>query len=185
MFGLFKKKKSAAKPVDPMVAYDQVIDSLERRAADVRKSAATLLSLRGDLSRDRERFAKRLIDLEPRVDEAGRTGDASIERVLRKDRDEAERQKKQTDEALEGARSDAELLMSTAEDLSRKVSELKTERLSAKARFDAGLAMTETLRLHVEEFERSVKLDAARDEVEKAHALADLYREEAKTKRSG
>lgn len=182
MFGLFRKKPAPKAPLDPLAAYDGVIDSLERQAAEVRKSAATLLALRGELTRDRDRYAKRLADLDSRVLEAGDTGAAKIEKVLRKDREEAASLKLQTETALEGARSDAELLMSAAEDLATKVSALKTERMSAKARFAAGHTMSAALQAQVEEFERVVKLDAARDEVEKAHALADLYREEAKNK---
>lgn len=181
VFGYFRKKSAPSK-VDPLAAYDGVIDSLERQAAQVRKSAATLLALRGELSRDRDRYAKRLVDLEARVGEAGEKGDAKAERVLRRDFDEAQRLKAQTESALDGAKADAELLMTAAEDLATKVSALKTERLSAKARFAAGATVSETMRAQVEEFDRVVKLDAARDEVEKAHALADLYRDEAKTK---
>jgi len=182
VFGIFRKKPAPARPLDPLAAYDGVIDSLERQGAEVRKSAATLLALRGELTRDRDRYAKRLADLDSRVTEAAGSQAAKIEKVLRKDRDEAAALKLSTETALEGARTDAELLMSAAEDLATKVAALKTERLSAKARFAAGHTMSVTLQAQVEEFDRVVKLDAARDEVEKAHALADLYREEAKIK---
>ncbi len=181
VFGFFRKKTTAT-PTDPLAAYDGVIDSLERQSAQVRKSAATLLALRGELARDRDRYAKRLVELEARVAEAGEKGDAKAERVLRRDFDEAALLKSQTETALDGAKADAELLMTAAEELAVKVSALKTERLSAKARFAAGATMSETMRAQVEEFDRVVKLDAARDEVEKAHALADLYRDEAKAK---
>ncbi len=181
MFGFFRKKTTAPL-ADPLAAYDGVIDSLERQAAHVRKSAATLLALRGELTRDRDRYAKRLVDLEARVAEAGEKGEAKAERVLRRDFEEAKTLQAQTQAALDGAKADAELLMTAAEDLAAKVSALKTERLSAKARFAAGATVSETMRAQVEEFDRVVKLDAARDEVEKAHALADLYRDEAKIK---
>jgi hypothetical protein len=123
---------------------------------------------------------KQLADLEHRVSAAGRNGDAKIEKVLRRDVEQAQAMKVQTEAALEGAKGDADLLLHAAEDLAAKVAALKTERLGAKARFSAGLTMSQTMRAQVEEFDRVVKLDAARDEVEKAHALADLYREEAK-----
>lgn len=182
MFGFLRKKNKPASslPVDPLAAYDAVIDSFERQATEVRKSAATLLALRGELNRELEKYAKRLESLAARLSAA--KDDVKIEKVLQRDREEALAMKLQTDAALEGAKRDAAMLLSAAEDLAAKVTSLKAERVSAKARFAAGHTLSEGLRAQVEEFDRVVKLDAARDEVEKAHALADLYRDEAKNK---
>lgn len=177
LFGFLKKKKPALQ--DPLGAYDAVIDSLERQAAEVRKSAATLLSLRGTLKRDCDRYRQRLDELGRRVIEASATGDAKVEDVLRRDRDEASNLKLQTEAALDGATRDAELLLSVASELTQRLTALKAERMSAQARFAAGQTLSQTLGAKADEFDRVVKLDAARDEVEKAHALADLYREEA------
>ncbi len=182
MFGFLRKKSKRASslPADPLAAYDGVIDSFERQGAEVRKSAATLLALRGELNRELEKYVKRLDGIDARM--AAANNDVKIAQVLLRDREDALVMKMQTDAALEGAKRDAQMLLTAAEDLAAKVTSLKAERLSAKARFAAGHTLSEGLRAQVEEFDRVVKLDAARDEVEKAHALADLYREEAKNK---
>jgi hypothetical protein len=84
-----------------------------------------------------------------------------------------------TREALANAETNATLLLEVAESLGREVAELKAERQSARARLSAGVEVTEALRTRAAEFERVMKLDAARDEIERAQALADLYREDA------
>ena len=184
MFGFFKGKRKVAKIAkDPLAAYDSVIDSLERQGAEVRKNAATLLALRGELQRDRERYAQRLTDLQARLLEAERAQDVKATKTLSRDLDEAKRLRESTMKALTEAESDARLLMEAAEDLSKQVSELKTERVSAKARFAAGQEVSEALKQQVADFDRVVKIDAARDEIERAHALAELYREDVKAKR--
>lgn len=182
MFGFLKKKKKPAKggkgPLDPVAAYNGFIESLERQAAEVRKSAATLLALRGELARDGERYQKRLKDLDERIKVAQGRGDARSERTLRKDKEEALELFEQSQKALASANEDAALLMEAAEDLARRGRELKAERQSALARFRVGAAVSGALARRVEEFDKLMALDAARDEVEKAHALADIYREE-------
>ncbi len=182
MFGFFRKKPPAPKaPLDPLAVFDGVIESLERQAGEVRKSAATLLALRGELTRDVERYSKRMAELASRVETAASQGDAKVERALRRDADEAATLKANSEAALTQAQTDASLLLEAGETLAAKVAELKAERLSAKARVAAGHTITATL-TQVEEFDRVLKLDAARDEVERAHALAELYREEAEAK---
>lgn len=178
--GFFTKKKAPKKPDDPLAVFDQVIASLSRQAGEVRRSAATLLALKGELSREQARYQKRLKELEDRRADARRAEDSKAELTLEKDRIDAQRRLDETKEALARAVSDAELLKETAEQLGRQVSELEDERLSAKARMSAGVAVTEALKTHAAQLERVLKLDAARDEVEKAHALAELYREDVK-----
>jgi phage shock protein A len=176
-----KKKKPAKgpdKPLDPVAAYNGFIESLERQAAEVRKSAATLLALRGELARDGERYQRRIKDLEQRMGVAQSKGDSRAERTLRQDREEAEELFEQSEKALASANEDAGLLMEAAEDLAKRSRELKAERQSALARFRVGAAVTFALARRVEEFDKLMALDAARDEVEKAHALANIYREE-------
>lgn len=180
---LWKKKAPPPKPQDPLAVYDGVLEALERQAGEVRKSAATLLALKGELGRDVARYQKRLEQLGERLSEARRGGDARAETTLEKDQREAERHLAQTRDALATAEADATLLKDTADDLKRQVEELKDERLSAKARLKAGGLVTDAMRSQVAEVERVLKLDAARDEVEKAHALAELYREDAQKKK--
>lgn len=176
---LWKKKAPPRKPEDPLAVYDGVIEALERQAGEVRKSAATLLALKGELGRDLARYQRRLEQLAERLVEARKGGDARAEATLEQDEREAERHLAQTRDALSTAEADATLLKATAEDLKRQVEELKDERLSARARLKAGGLVTDAMRAQVAEVERVLKLDAARDEVEKAHALAELYREDA------
>lgn len=185
MFGFLKKKKKpqkgAKEPLDPVAAYNGFIESLDRQAAEVRKSAATLLALRGELARDGERYQKRIKDIDARLQVARDRGDARAERTLGKDREEAEELFAQSQKALASANDDAALLMEAAEDLARRGRELKAERQSALARFRVGAAVSGALARKVEEFDKLMALDAARDEVERAHALADIYREDEGT----
>jgi hypothetical protein len=181
LFNFLKRKpktKEPAKPLDPVAAYDGFIESLERQAAEVRKSAATLLALRGELARDGERYQKRIKELDERVKVAQSKGDARAEKTLRRDREEAEEMVEECEKALASANEDSALLLEAAEDLARRGRELKAERMSARARMRVGAAVSGALARKVEEFDKLMALDAARDEVEKAHALADIYRED-------
>jgi len=175
VLGFFKKKaKPAAK--DPLEAFDQLIASLERQGAQVRKSAATLLALRGDLTRDQDKIGKRLATIEEKLTRA--LGEPAIEKTLQRDLSDAQRLLEKTKESFAQADADAKLLLETAEQLGRELVELKEERQSARARLNAGLVVSEALQSRAIGFDKVMKLDAARDEVERAHALAELYREE-------
>ena len=162
-----------------------MIESLDRQAAQVRRSAATLLALRGELSRDHERYGKRCSEVEQRLGAAAAKGDARAERALQRDLEECQDLCEQTDKALQSANDDAKVLLETAEDLAKRARELKSERLSAHARLKSGQVVSSALRQQAEEFDRVMAIDAARDEVERARALADIYREEAEKKTSG
>lgn len=184
MFGWFsRKKRSEEGPGDPIAAFDSAIRSIERQGAEVRKSAATLLALRSELLRDQQRYTARGAELEARLATAAHDGDiqgdVQVERALRRDREDTRRMLEKTDEALADAESNARLLLDAAEALGREVAELRAERQSARARLSAGVVVTQALRTRAAEFERVMKLDAARDEIERAQALADLYREDA------
>jgi hypothetical protein len=176
VFGLFKKKAAPAKPADPLAVFDAVIASVERQGAEVRKSAATLLALRAELVRDQEKYEKRLTATKQRIDRAD--GEPKAHKTLSRDLAEAEQLLSTTKEAHAQAEANAKLLMEAAEELSRQLAELKEERQSARARLSAGVMVSEALKTQVANFDRVLKLDAARDEVEKAHALAELYRED-------
>lgn len=178
--GFFRKKPPPKKDVDPLEAFDAMIASLERQGAEVRKSAATLLALRGELSREREKLQKRLGGIDERRQRA--KGDATVERTLDRDEADAKRALEKADESMSGAERDGKLLMETAASIATQLTELKEERLSARTRLSAGLMVSDALKARVANFDKVMKLDAARDEVERAHALAELYREEAETK---
>jgi len=182
-FGLLKKrKKEPSRPVDPLAALDQLLENLERQAAEVRKSAATLLALKGDLSRAVERYTRRLDDIASRRVTAEGRGDTKAVAVLKRDREQAEGLLASTRESLERADSDAKLLLEAAGDLGDRVAELRRERESASARLTVGGIVTDAMRERVARFEQALVVDAARDEVERAHALADIYREELREK---
>jgi len=172
VFGLFKKKEKKA--TDPLAAFDEMIESLERQGAAARRSAATLISLRSELRRDEERFSKRIEELASK-----RSDDQKVSEVLSRDRDELHRMLMRTKEALQQAERDSSLLMEAAEQLTRQLSTLKEERQGARARFSGGLVVSAALKAQAADFDRVMKLDAARDEVEKAHALAEIYRDDA------
>lgn len=184
VFGFLFKKKDKA-PSDPLKAYDGMIESLDRQAAQVRRSAATLLALKGELSRDHDRYGTRCAEIEKRITTAAAKNDARAERALKRDLDEAKDLCEQTDKALQSANDDAQVLLATAEDLAKRSRELKSERLSAQARLKSGQVVSSALKQQAEEFNRVMAIDAARDEVERARALADIYREEAEKKTRG
>ncbi len=183
MFGFLKRKKKDDKPKDPLAVYDGIIEQLERQGAEVRKSAATLLALKGELTRDLEKYGKRADDLERRIFTADSQADQRAARTLRRDLDEAKEMREQSQKALDSANDDAKLLIEAAEDIARRVAELKSERQSARVRMMGGTAVSSVLKEQVEQFDRVMQLDAARDEVEKARALADIYREDNEKKR--
>ena len=80
-------------------------------------------------------------------------------------------------------REDASLLTFAVQEHMSRLESLKEERLSAQARLSAGLVVSEALQSRVDEVERVLKLDRARDEIERAHALADIYREDVEKKK--
>ena len=183
MFGFLKRKRKASELKDPLAVYDGFIESLERQGAEVRKSAATLLALRGDLTRDVQKYEARAKDLTARVRVAEAKGDLAATRTLRRDLEEAVGMGEQSQKALIDANEDAQLLLEAAGDSAKRVAELKSERQSAKARLATGQVVSSALRQQVEQFDRVLALDAARDEVERARALADVYRDDADKKR--
>jgi phage shock protein A len=177
VFDFLKRKKPATVAADPLAAFDGMIESLERQGAEVRKSAATLLTLRGELTRDQVKYRGRVDELNKRLDAAARAGDTKVERSLRRDLEDTTRMLERTLEAHATADTNAKLLMEAAEGLSREVASLREERQSARARMSAGV-VSEALKARTAEFDRLMKLDAARDEIERANALAELYRED-------
>ena len=182
LFGWFRRKDKKKKPEDPLAAFDQLIEDLERQAAEVRKSAATLLALKGELSRSVERYSRRLLELDERRTVADSRGDARSASVLMKDKEQTETLLKSTREALERAEGDSRLLLEAANDVGARVLELRTERQSASARLVAGGLVTGVMRERADRIQKVLALDAARDEIERAHALADIYREERDAK---
>lgn len=181
IFGFGKRKKERP-PEDPLAAYDALLEDLKRQGRELRKAAATLLALRGELSRDVDRNARRAEDLERRGAEARRKGQARAEAVLAADLARARRLRAEAEAALASAGEDARLLLEASEDLAGKIRELEAERRGASARLRASAAVTRALRERTERIDQVLALEAARDEVERAHALAEIYREQARDK---
>jgi predicted nucleic acid-binding Zn-ribbon protein len=177
----FLRRKTKPGHADPLVAFDAALESLERQASAVRRSAATLLALRSGLQRDAERARAQLEDLARRLALASDRRDAQAARALGRDEGEARRKLQATEQALAHTDDHARLLLSAGEALGRERVALEEERVSARARLSTGLVVSEALRHRAAEFDRLMKLDAARDEVERAQALAELYREDLET----
>lgn len=177
MFGFGSKKKKAP-PEDPLKAYDAYLEDLDRQAGEVRKSAATLLALRSTLQRDQEKYRKQRDELNARFKKANDKSDAKATRLLQADLEHTDKLIDGTNEALARAETDAELLMDAAKDLAKKADELRAERASAKARLAAGIAVTAAMRQEVTRIDKVLALDKARDEVERAFALAQVYRDD-------
>jgi phage shock protein A len=177
LFRFWRKKKEKT-PADPLAAFDQLIEDLERQAAEVRKSAATLLALKGELTRSVERYTRRLADIGERITVAGSRGDTKAVQVLKRDLEQTQALLKSTKDSLERVEPDSRLLLEAASDVGTRVQELRTERESASARLVAGTLVSGTMRQQVERIEKVLAVDAARDEIERAHQLAEIYREE-------
>ncbi|WP_224362194.1 PspA/IM30 family protein [Hyalangium versicolor] len=177
-FLFWRKKKENTKPLDPLAAFDQLIEDLERQGAEVRKSAATLLALKGELSRSVDRYTRRIGDISERLEVASSRGDAKAMQVLQRDKEQAQALLKSTRDSLDRVEPDARLLLEAANDVGSRVQELRTERQSASARLVAGSLVSSTMREQVERIEKVLAVDAARDEIERAHQLAEIYREE-------
>src|SRR5579871_3164466 len=147
-------KKEQAPAESPLVAYDRLVEDLERQGAAVRKSAATLLALRGDLERDRDRNRRRMEDIQRRADVAASKGDAAAERVFRRDEHQSAKLLEAAEEALQQAEADAALLIEAAEELSERLAELNAERSGARARLAAGRVVTQVMKERYPRFEQ-------------------------------
>lgn len=176
MFGLFGKKKRPAS-ADPLVGFDAAVESVRRQAAQARQSAATLLALRGELQRDLTACQTRAEALRRRLLAA--EADPKATRTLNADLAEVTAQEVEAARALSAATSDGEVLLEVAGKLARQLRELEDERRSAQRRLKASAAVTAALARQVQAFSEVMALDEARSEVERAHALADLYRDDA------
>jgi hypothetical protein len=180
LFGFFRRKaKAKAPPKDPIAAFDALLEQLDRQGSEVRKSAAALLASRGELQRSQERYARQREEVGQRIQTAVSRGDAGAEKVLRKDLEQVEARARQTDEALAKVGGDAELVLELARSLSEQSASLREERNSARARLDAESLLTGALSERSARIAQVLAVDAARDELERAHALAEIVREDA------
>ena len=166
-FRWFRRRPAPAP--DPIAAYDDLVSDLSAEAAELRRAAATLLTVRARLGRE----------LRDRADRARAGADRRSADVLSTDVEREERRATALREELARTESDVEQLEEAARRVAGQVDQLRSERDLAAARFTAGTALaSEALRSRADRVRRLVAVDAARDEVERAHALAEVWRED-------
>ena len=173
---LFWRKKRT-EPKDPVAAFDAAIDRLERRAAKVRQAAAVLISMQAQTAAEVERARAQLEEISRRIGEAARAGDSRSREVLEDALRRAGEGKTALEAELARSRRDAEQLKEAARDLADEIAGLRREQAQVKVRLAAGEAITRAFHSRSDAFDAALQLDDARGEVERAHALAELYRE--------
>jgi hypothetical protein len=174
LFGFLRRKRE--RPKDPLAAFDALLEQLERQASQVRKSAAALLTARSELVRIRERQDGQLEDLRARL---GAVSDAKATEILTRDRQLLESTAAESERALHKASADAEILLELAKELGDQSAALQKERASARVQLEAERAFSAAIAQKSARIERLLAVDAARDEIERAHALAQIVREDA------
>jgi phage shock protein A len=195
-FRWFRRREPPAP--DPIAAYDDLVSDLESEAAELRRAAATLLTARARLGRELEQAQKAAQQLRTRAAQAAVVGgswssrprpanevrvepraDAAAAEVLLRDAERLDRQAEGLREALAQTDVDVDQLKEAAVRVTSQVEQLRNERELARARFTAGTALAaEAMRSRADRVRRLVAVDAARDEVERAHALAEVWRDE-------
>jgi phage shock protein A len=195
-FRWFRRREPPAP--DPIAAYDDLVSDLESEAAELRRAAATLLTARARLGRELEQAQKAAQQLRTRAAQAAvaggswssrprpanevrveRRADAAAAEVLLRDAERLDRQAEGLRETLAQTDVDVDQLKEAAVRVTSQVEQLRNERELARARFTAGTALAaEAMRSRADRVRRLVAVDAARDEVERAHALAEVWRDE-------
>jgi len=117
--------------------------------------------------------------LRDRADRARAAGDGRTAEVLQADAQREDGRASALREELARTESDVEQLEQAARGVAEQVDRLRSERDLAAARLVAGTALAaEAQRSRADRVRRLVAVDAARDEVERAHALAEVWRED-------
>jgi phage shock protein A len=177
-FRWFRRRPAPAP--DPIAAYDDLVSDLSAEAAELRRAAATLLTVRARLGRELAAIEEVGRTLRDRADRARAAADRRSQDVLGADVEREERRATGLREELARTESDVEQLEEAARRVAGQVDQLRSERDLAAARFTAGTALaSEALRSRADRVRRLVAVDAARDEVERAHALAEVWREDS------
>ena len=177
-FRWFRRRPAPAP--DPIAAYDDLVSDLSAEAAELRRAAATLLTVRARLGRELAAIEEVGRTLRDRADRARAAADRRSQDVLGADVEREERRATALREELARTESDVEQLEEAARRVAGQVDQLRSERDLAAARFTAGTALaSEALRSRADRVRRLVAVDAARDEVERAHALAEVWREDS------
>jgi hypothetical protein len=175
--GFWPWKKRAVDGKGGLAAFDEALELLEKRGAELRRAAATLLATRAELQRRVDRLGEQLKDIKQRAETARIGRDLAGAQTLEADESDLRRLLHGAEEGLARADADASLLTEAAGELKNRQLQLQEERLLAQARVRAGEAVALAQRSAGLEWALTLRLEEARDEVEKAHALAAVYRE--------
>ncbi|HLT31403.1 MAG TPA: hypothetical protein VK013_15300 [Myxococcaceae bacterium] len=162
---------------DPLQTYDRLINELERQGTTFRQGAATLLSLRTELREALDTARAQSADVEGRLGLArGRPDARAVAGALEGDLRDLKHRVAELDQQLARADADAALLLEGARAIQEDLKRLQAERDHARHTLTVDHTVSTTLRARVERLEASPMLEAARDEVTRAHALAEIYR---------
>ena len=176
-FGWFRRRPAPAP--DPIAAYDDLVSDLAGEAAELRRAAATLLTVRSRLGRELPGMEQVARTLRDRADRARGGGDLRTAEVLEGDSHREDRRAEGLREELARTETDVAQLEEAARRVAEQVDRLRSERDLAAARLTAGTALAaEAQRSRADRIRRLVAVDAARDEIERAHALAEVWRED-------
>jgi len=182
-FRWFRRRRPPPPP-DPIAAYDDLVSDLDAEAAELRRAAATLLTVRARLERQQSQGETTARALRDRADQARGRGDAHALEVLTADVQRLQRQGDGLAESLARTEADVAALKEAAGRVAEQVERLRAERDLAAARFTASSTLAaEAQRSRADRVRRLVAVDAARDEVERAHALAEVWREDGEESR--
>jgi len=176
-FRWFRRRPAPAP--DPIAAYDDLVSDLSGEAAELRRAAVTLLTVRTRLGRELAGSEQVARTLHERSDRARAGGDPRAADVLSADAAREDTRATALREELARTEADVEQLEQAARRVADQVDRLRSERELAAARLTAGTALaTEAMRSRADRIRRLVAVDAARDEIERAHALAEVWRED-------
>jgi hypothetical protein len=183
VFWPFRRKRAPPPQEEgPLAAYDRAVAELERQSAQVRRSAATLLSLKGELSRQLEEAERQERAVAEKLAIARQRRDSRAESVLTEDHGTARTRAAQARQLSASASEDAQVLTEAAKELGRELQSLLAEREEARLRLAAGHALVGALKERHLGIRQTLALDAARDEVELAHQLARVYLEDRRSR---
>jgi len=173
-------RKAPKPPADPLAIYDARIDALSRRAALLRQSAATLLAVRRDLDRQLAALDARTAKALAQKDAAAQAGDLESAAVLGADAHALTLDRDPAALRRERVAGDAEDLAAAVKQVQAEVESLNRERAGAEVALATGQAVVAAQPALADHFDERVALDGARDEVARAHALAEIYRDDAR-----
>ena len=179
--------KKDRKPEDPMEAWDRRIDALSGKGSELRKAAATLLALRSELERGVNTAKARMKDAGSRLEQAIAQSKQDVATVLEDDLEQARERADHLTAELERVVQDASALGLTAREIEKEAEGLRRERASAAARLMASKTVSGLAHALNDRLDEVMALEKARDDIERAHALAEICKEdlEERKKRGG